>query len=308
MKGSESPEMALPSAPDSTHSAVSPSVLGAYWLVVKRAAIAWIDDDAPSMGAALAFYTAFSIAPLLVIVIAVAGAIFGVEPARNAIIEQLGELLGPVGADAIKHLLQTAAVEGSGLVPSIVSLVLLLVGATTVLVELQADLDKIWDAPPRAEGGLTAILRTRLYSLGLILGFGFLLIASLVVAGGIAALAHNWRISISGARLLHALDFLASIAVFTVLFAMLFKWLPNVSISWRDLWIGSLITSLLFNIGRLGIGLFLGRSATASAYAAAGSLVVLLLWLYYSAQIFLFGAELTWSHARLRRSARPQPP
>ena len=126
---------------------------------------------------------------------------------------------------------------------------------------------------------------------------------SLVVAGGVAALAHNYRVSITGARLLHTLDFFTSMFVFTLLFAMLFKWLPNVSISWRDLWAGSLITSILFNVGRLGIGLYLGRTATASAYAAVGSFAVLLLWLYYSAQIFLFGAELTWSHAKIRRGA-----
>jgi membrane protein len=260
------------------------------------------------MGAALAFFSAFSLAPLMMIVIAVAGAVFGLESARNAVLEQFGDLLGPVGADALRRLLESAASEGSGWLPTLISFVLLVVGATTVLVELQTDLDKIWNAPPRREGGVTAFLKARLSSLGLILGFGFLLIVSLVVAGGVAAVAHSWRITVSGARVLHTIDFLGSIVVFSVLFAMLFKWLPNVRISWRDLWIGSVITSVLFNVGRLGIGLYLGRSATASAYAAAGSFVVLLLWLYYSAQIFLFGAELTWAHANLRRNANPVSP
>jgi len=292
----------LPSSPDSAYREIPVSGARAYWLMVKRAAMAWIDDGAPSMGAALAFYSAFSIAPLLIIVIAVAGAIFGVDPARNAVMQQFADLLGPAGADAIARLLQSAAVDGSGVLATIVSSVLLLVGATTVLVELQTDLDKIWNAPPRP-GGIAGILCSRLYSLALILGFGFLLMVSLVVAGGVAALAQSWRVSSSGARVLHTLDFLISIGVFTVLFAMLFKWLPNVIISWKDLWAGSLITSILFNVGRLCIGLYLGRSATASAYAAVGSFAVLLLWLYYSAQIFLFGAELTWSHSKMRRGA-----
>jgi len=302
MKASTSQEPALRASPDPADQEAPPSVPATYWLMVKRAAIAWVDDGAPSMGAALAFYSAFSLAPSLIIVIAVAGAIFGADPARNAVMAQFSDLLGPVGADAIARLLKSATVAGSGVVATIISSLLLLVGATTVLVELQTDLDKIWNAPPRP-GGVAGMLRSHLFSLGLILAFGFLLAVSLVVAGSVAAIAHSWRVSISGAGLLHTLDFFMSILIFTVLFAMLFKWLPNVSISWRDLWAGSLITSILFNIGRLGIGLYLGRSATASAYAAVGSFAVLLLWLYYSAQIFLFGAELTWSHAKLRRGA-----
>ena len=297
MKLAQSPQTESSPASRRLH---AESILGAYWLMVKKAAIAWLDDGAASMGAALAFYSAFSIAPLLIIVIAVAGALFGVESARNAVLGDFAGILGPVGAEALGRLLEAAAFQGSGVVPTLISLVLLLVGATTVLVELQVDLDRIWEAPPRA-GGLTALVRDRLCSLGLILVFGFLLMLSLIIASAVAAFTHSWRISAPGARLLHGIDFVLSIAAFTALFAMLFKWLPNVSIRWRDLWIGAFITSVLFNVGRLGIGLYLGRSAMASAYAAAGSFVVLLLWLYYSAQIFLFGAELTWAHAKLRR-------
>ncbi|TMH35748.1 MAG: YihY/virulence factor BrkB family protein [Betaproteobacteria bacterium] len=277
--------------------------IGAPWRVLKRAAMAWVDDDAASMGAALAFYSAFSLAPLLIIVIAIAGAVFGLDPTREAVIDQFADVLGPVGADAMKRLLQAASFQGSGLIATVIGTVVLLVGATTVLVELQSDLDRIWNAPPRREGGFMGLLRARLWSLALVLGFGFLLMVSIVVAGAVAALAHSWRTTITGARLMHLLDLAISTGVFTVLFAMLFKWLPNVQISWKDLWVGAFVTAILFNVGRLGIGLYLGRSATGSAYAAAGSFVVLLLWLYYSAQIFLFGAELTWAYAHSRTGA-----
>ena len=277
--------------------------IGAPWRVLKRAAMAWVDDDAASMGAALAFYSAFSLAPPLIIVIAIAGAVFGLDPTREAVIDQFADVLGPVGADAMKRLLQAASFQGSGLIATVIGTVVLLVGATTVLVELQSDLDRIWNAPPRREGGFMGLLRARLWSLALVLGFGFLLMVSIVVAGAVAALAHSWRTTITGARLMHLLDLAISTGVFTVLFAMLFKWLPNVQISWKDLWVGAFVTAILFNVGRLGIGLYLGRSATGSAYAAAGSFVVLLLWLYYSAQIFLFGAELTWAYAHSRTGA-----
>jgi membrane protein len=276
-----------------------------YLSLLKQAAAAWSNDRAASMGAALAFYSAFSLAPLLIIVIAVAGMIFGVDAARGAVSAQLGTLLGPVGADALQKLLMAASNEGSGVVATVIGVAVLLVGATTVLVELQDDLDRIWEAPPRKESGLKSMLRARLISFGLILGIGFLLVVSLVVGSTLAALAHHWRISVSNARALFALDFALTIVVFTVLFAILFKWLPYVKIAWRDVWAGALLTAVLFNVGRLAIGWYLGSGATASTYAAAGSFVVLLLWLYYSAQIFLFGAEFTWVHAKHR--TRPQP-
>jgi len=273
-------------------------LLREYLLLIKEAAIAWVDDRAPSMGAALAFYTAFSMAPLLVIVIAIAGAVYGVDAARGAVVEQFGHLLGPVGADALEKLLVSAAIDRGGVLATVISSVVLFIGATSVLVEIEDDLDHIWDAPPRRENGLVAIVRARILSFGLILGIGFLLVVSLLVGSALAALAHYWRFSIANATLVFVLDFTVAVAVFTVLFAMLYKWLPHVHIAWRDVWTGALMTAILFNMGRLAIGFYLGNSAIASTYAAAGSFVVLLLWLYYSAQIFLFGAELTWVHAK----------
>ena len=250
------------------------------------------------MGAALAFYSAFSLAPLLIIVIAIAGAVFGIDAARHAVVEQFGALIGPIGARAVERLLSASSSFGSGLLATSISGVTLLIGATTVLIELQNDLDRIWKAPARHQGGFVAVVRARLLSLGLVLCFGFLLLVSLVVATAIAAVARVWQLP--DARFLYAIDFVISIGVFAVLFAMLFKWLPNVAIAWGEVWAGAATTAVLFNLGRLAIGFYLGQSTTASAYAAAGSVLVLLLWLYYSAQVFLFGAELTWAHAHLR--------
>jgi len=273
-----------------------------YPMLFKQATMAWIDDRAPSMGAALAFYTAFSLAPLLVIVIAVAGMIYGVAAARGAVIGQFSDLLGTAGAEAVEKLLVAAAIEPGSVGATVLGFVLLFVGATTVLVELEDDLDRIWEAPPRKESGLVTMLRARLISFSLILGIGFLLLVSLLVGGALAALAHYWHFSLTDAIVVFILDFLVMIAVFTIVFAMLYKWLPHVDIAWADVWAGALVTAVLFNVGRLAIGFYLGHSAIASTYAAAGSFVVLLLWLYYSAQIFLFGAEFTWAYAKRRKS------
>jgi membrane protein len=273
-----------------------------YPTLFRQAAIAWFDDRAPSMGAALAFYTAFSLAPLLVIVIAVAGMIYGVDAARGAVVGQFSDLLGPVGAEALEKLLIAAAIETGSVGATILGFALLFIGATTVLVELEDDLDRIWEAPPREESGIVAMIKARLISFSLILGIGFLLLVSLLIGSGLATLAHYWRFSLTNATVIFAIDFLVNAAAFTVVFAMLYKWLPHVEIAWADVWAGGLVTAVLFNVGRIAIGLYLGNSAIASTYAAAGSFVVLLLWLYYSAQIFLFGAEFTWAYAKRRKS------
>jgi membrane protein len=272
-----------------------------YWSIFKEAANAWVDDRAQTMGAALAFYCAFSLAPLLVIVIALAGSIYGVDAARGAVVSQFSALLGPLGADALEKLLIAAAFERGGLAATVISFIVLFIGATTVLVELEDDLNQIWRARPREGSGFVALLRARVLSFGLILGIGFLLVVSLLLGSGLAAVAHYWRFSVTDAGLVFLIDFVVTIAAFTVLFAMLYKWLPQVRIAWRDVWAGAFITAVLFNIGRLAIGFYLGNGAIASTYAAAGSFVVLLLWLYYSAQIFLFGAEFTWVHAEHRK-------
>lgn len=269
-----------------------------YIDLLKRSGSAWVADNAPSMGAALAFYSAFSLAPLLIIVIAIAGAAYGRDAARGAIVAQLADVVGLSAAEAIQALLAGAQETASGVVATVVGAITVLVGATTVMVELQDDLDKIWKVAPREGSGLLAILRARVVSLGMILAIGFLLLVSLVLTGAIAAAANYWGAIFPGAALfLYVANFLLSLVVVTVLIAMLYKWLPNAAIAWRDVWVGAFTTAALFSVGQVAIGVYLGQSAIASAYGAAGALVVLLLWLYYSAQVFLLGAEFTHAYA-----------
>jgi membrane protein len=251
------------------------------------------------MGAALAFYSAFSIAPLLIIVLHVAAFGFGLEEVRIVVIDQFRSLLGASGAAAIEGMLDAAANVTSGRLGAAVGVIALLIGATSVLVELQGDLDRIWKTPPRHEGGIVNVLCARVLSFALVLAIGFLLLVSLAISSALAALQPYWSAMVT-VSLVSAIDFSIAIIVFTALFSMLFKWLPNVSIAWKDVLVGAFTTAVLFNVGRLAIGLYLGRVATASAYAAAASLMVLLLWLYYSAQIFLFGAELTRAYSKYR--------
>jgi|KBSMisStaDraftv2_1062788.scaffolds.fasta_scaffold53173_4 membrane protein len=277
-----------------------------YVDLMKRSGVAWVDDRAPTMGAALAFYSAFSLAPLLIIVIAVAGAAFGVDAARGAIVGQLAGLVGAPAAEAIQALLKAAQETRTSIFATVVGLLTMLVGATTILVELQDDLDHIWKAPRRPGSTLLSMLRARVLSLGMILGVGFLLLISLALSGAITAMETyaQSRLSAAALPLLMIWNLSVSVGGVTVLFAMLYKWLPNVPISWKDVWMGAFITACLFSAGRYAIGLYLGRSAVASAYGAAGTLVVLLLWLYYSAQVFLLGAEFTCLFAKHRAHCR----
>ena len=273
--------------------------LARVWTLVRKAVSAWIDDYAPSMGAALAYYTLFSIAPLLIIVIAVAGVVFGADAVQGQIVQQLQGLIGREGAVAIQGLIKSANEPKQGLVATIVSVVVLLIGATTVFGELQSALDRIWRVPaPAKTSGLWSLLRARLLSFGMILGMGFLLMVSLVVGAGLSAFGAWWGAAFSGwTVLLQVLNLGLSLALSTGLFAMIYKLMPRAKISWRDVWIGAAVTAALFEIGKYLIGLYLGTSAIASGFGAAGSLVVLLVWVYYSAQIFLLGAEFTWVFA-----------
>lgn len=280
--------------------------LKALWSLLKESVSAWDDDYAPSMGAALAYYTIFSVAPLLIIVIAVAGIVFGEDAARGEIFAQLRSLVGPEGATAIEGLVKSASQPAKSTVAAIVGVVTLIVGATTVFAELQSDLDRIWEVPaaPKASG-IWKLLRTRVLSFGLVLGMGFLLLVSLVLSAALSALATlygGWFNSYE--TLLQAVNFIVSFAVVTGLFAMIYKFLPRVPIGWHDVWIGAAVTALLFDIGKLAIGLYLGKSSVVSGFGAAGSLVVLLVWVYYSAQIFLLGAEFTWAYAHRYGSRR----
>ena len=268
------------------------------WGLVKAAASGWVADYAQSMGAALAYYTMFSIAPLLLIVISIAGLLFGEEAARGEIFGQLETMLGAPGALAVEGLLESVREPAEGVTATVFGAVLLLIGATSVFGELQDALDRIWRAPARAgQSGLWGLLRARLLSFGMILGIGFLLMVSLVVSAALAALRKQWGPVFSDWSVTSVIDLGASFLLTTVVFAMIYKIMPRVHIDWKDVWIGAAATSLLFTVGKFLIGLYIGRSGISSGFGAAGSLVVVLVWVYYSAQIFLLGAEFTWAYA-----------
>jgi len=271
------------------------------WLLARRAVDAWTDDYAPSMGAALSYYALFSIAPLLLIVIGVAGFFFGEEAARGEIFGQIAGLIGAEGARAVEGLLASARKPESGLLAMLVGTALLITGASTVFGELQNALDRIWRAPAReATQGWWKLIRVRLLSFGMILGIAFLLMVSLVLSAVVSALGRWWG--------LHVLDLALSFALTTVLFAMIYKVMPRVRIAWRDVWVGAAVTAALFALGKWLIGLYIGKSSVTSAFGAAGSLVVLMLWVYYSAQIFLLGAEFTRVYAEAHGSRMPATP
>ncbi|SEN24951.1 membrane protein [Nitrosospira multiformis] len=278
------------------------------WNLVKASFSSWVDDYAPSMGAALAYYTLFSIAPLLLIVISTAGLVFGEEAVRGEIFGQLRDLMGDQGAAAVEGLLASVSEPEKGAAGAVVGTVLLLIGATTVFGELQNAFDRIWRAPGKDKnGGIWELIRTRLLSFGIILGIGFLMMVSLVFNAAVSALGKWWGGFFSGLEILvTSLNFIFSFVFTTAVFAMLYKFMPKVKIQWKDVWAGAIVTALLFTIGKTLIGLYIGKSAISSGFGAAGSLVVVLVWVYYSAQIFLLGAEFTWVYSHARGSRKNQ--
>jgi len=283
--------------------------LAQVWDLIRKSVIAWVDDYAPSMGAALAYYTLFSLAPLLIIAIAVAGLFFGEEAARGEIVEQIQGLIGRDGALAVQGLLKSASEPAKDILAAVVSIITLVIGATTVFGELQSDLDRIWRVPAAVnESGIWSLLRTRLLSFGLALGLGFLLLVSLLVSAAIVGFG-KWSYGVFAGQeaYLHSLNFGISFAITTLLFAMIYKIMPRARIAWRDVWVGAAVTAVLFEVGKLLISVYLGSTGVASGFGAAGSLVVLLVWVYFSAQIFLLGAEFTWVYSHEYGSKRAQP-
>jgi len=278
--------------------------------LLKAAAVHWVQDYAQSMGAALAFYTMFSIAPLLLIVISIAGFFFGKDAAQGEIHYQLQGMLGAQGALAVQGLLESAARPADTALATAFSLVVLFVGATSVFAELQDALDRIWRAPAKGRSsGLWGLLRARLLSFGMILGIGFLLIVSLAFSAALAALSKWWDpLSTGWATISNATELGLSVLLLTAVFAMIYKAMPRVRVDWRDVWIGAAVTSLLFIAGKFLIGLYIGTSGISTGFGAAASLIVVLLWVYYSAQIFLFGAEFTWAYSHRFGSRKGQAP
>jgi membrane protein len=258
----------------------------------------WQNDDALDLGAALAYYTIFSLAPLLLVVISVAGLVFGREAVQGQLVGQIQGLVGRQGAEAIQTMIANAGHHGSGVVATAIAVVTILFGATGVFGQLQKTLNKIWGVEQKPGLGLKGLLEARALAFGMILGIGFLLLVSLVVSALLSGLDSYLAGLFPGAPiLLSILSGVLSFALVTLLFAMIYRILPDVEISWQDVWFGAGVTAALFTVGKYLIGLYLGHSSVASVYGAAGSLVVVLLWVYYSSQILFFGAELTQVYA-----------
>jgi membrane protein len=265
----------------------------------KEAGVKFWGDSGPRLGAALAFYTAVSLSPLLLAVVAIAGLAFGEEAARGEIVEQIHDVVGQEAATVIEQLVLKSANKSDGIAAAVIAFAVLLFGASGVFAELQGALNAVWKVPGRKhEGGIWSFVKNRLLSFSLVCGTAFLLLVSLVVSAILAAVQGKIAGWMPGMDVLaQVLNFLLSLALTTLLFAMIFQWLPETDLAWSDVWVGAAVTALLFAIGRYLIGLYLGRAAVGSAYGAAGAFVVLLVWIYYSTQILLFGAELTFVYA-----------
>jgi membrane protein len=263
----------------------------------KEAGVAWDADNVSRLAAALACYTLLSMAPLVVLCVAIASVAFGREAAQGQIAAELGSVVGAEGARAIESVIANAKNPQSGLLASLGGIAVLLFGASGVFGELQSSLNAVWEVQPKPGRGVWQIVKDRFFSFTMVLGVGFLLLVSLVVSAALAAAGAFFEHALPLPWLWQVLNQLISLGVTTVIFALMFKVIPDVSVRWRDVWLGALVTALLFGLGRLLLGLYIGRSGVASAYGAAGSVVALVLWTYYSAQIFLFGAEFTQAYA-----------
>jgi membrane protein len=267
-------------------------MIGKAWLLIKQTAYGFFADEALTRGAAIAYYTMFSLAPLLIIVIAIAGLAFGRDAAEGAIVGQLSGLMGEQSAAVLQSMITSANNWAAGILATIIGVATLLLTATGTFAEIQSALNAIWKAAPSAN--LSEIVRTRLLSLGLVVTLGFLMLVSLVVSAALAALGSYLDYLMPGGQILVAIaNFVLSLTIISALFAAIYKILPDKPISWRDVGVGAVATALLFVLGKSLIGFYIGSSGVASSYGAAGALLIILLWVYYSAQVFLVGAEFT---------------
>jgi membrane protein len=268
------------------------------WPLLRETVSEWSADRAPRLGAALSYYTVFSLAPVLLVAIAVAALFLGTEAAEGKIVQELEGLLGRDAAAGVQTMLKSSGRRDGGVLATLIGISTLLLGATGVMVELQSALNTVWKVRPKPGQTIKTLLRTRLLSLALVISLGFLLLVSLVMSTALAAVS-GWLTELSPqwAVLGFVLNEGVSLLVVALLFGLMFKVLPDAKVAWRDVWIGAFVTSLLFHVGKFLIGLYLGRAAVASAFGAAGSLAVLLVWVYYSAQIVLLGAEFTRVYA-----------
>lgn len=263
-----------------------------------KAAKGWSSDNVPRLGASLAYYTLFSIGPILLIAIAIAGFVFGPEAVRGEIVQQLQGMVGPDGAKVVQDLVESASLPGRGAIAITVGAVTFLLAATGVFLELQHALNTIFRVKAKSDSGISGMVKARIRSFGLVLSIGFVLMVSLGVSAALAAMSAYLGDGAGVSSIIwQVINVAVSFGVITLMFALIYRFLPDVKLSWRDVWVGSITTALLFTIGKQLLAVYLGHSSTASSYGAAGSVIVLLLWVYYSAQIILFGAELTRIYA-----------
>ena len=282
-----------------------PTFLQLFWAAIKG----WSTDDVPRLGASLAYYTLFAISPILIIVIAIAGTVYGPDAVRGQIVGEIGGLIGQQGAAAIQTLLQSAHRDSTGSLAVVIGTATLLIAASGAFLELQHALNTIFrvKTDPK-KSGIERLLLSRLRSFGLVVSIGFLLLVSLIVSAALTALATRFEHTAVGSPgVLQVLNVVITLAVMTLLFGLIYRLLPDVRLAWHDVWIGAFVTSMLFSIGKFVIGLYLGHSSVASSYGAAGSIVVLLVWVYYSAQIILLGAEFTRVYAQKTNGRAPAP-
>jgi membrane protein len=281
-----------------------------YVRMLRDAVTAWWNDQAPSKGAALAYYSMFSIAPLLYLIISIAGLFFGPDAVRGMVFDQIASLMGQNGAEAIREMLAHVSEPKTGTMTTVVSIAVLLFSASSVFGQLQTALDTIWRVPEAEKrkeqsNGVWSFVRSRLLTFGMVLGLAFLVTISLLLSAALSALGKWWGPFFGQwEAVAHLLDVVVNFAVLTVVFGAIYKLMPRAHIQWRDVWVGAFVTALLFVIGKFLIGLYLGKGDVGSSFGAFGSIVIVMVWVYYSAQIFLLGAEFTWVYAHARGSRR----
>lgn len=274
------------------------------WETVKETGKDWLDDNASRLAAALAYYSLLSLAPLLVIAVAVSGFFFGADAARGRVAGELGAIVGGQAAQSIEAVVANAKSPSAGVWSTVVGVVTLFFGASGVFGELQSSLNTVWEVEPQSGGGIWGQVKARFFSFTMVLGVAFLLLVSLILSSILSALGGAVAMWMPGGEVLWQMaNALLSLVVVSGLFALIFKYVPDAEVQWRDVWVGGVVTALLFTLGKFLLGLYLGRAAVGSSYGAAGSLIALVVWVYYASQIFLFGAEFTQVQARRRGRA-----
>jgi membrane protein len=279
------------------------------WVILKTAVAQWFRHRSARLGAALAFYSVFSMGPLLLLVVAISGLFFGADAVRGSLSGQFRSLLGPIGSQAIEAMLAGASSKPAGHAAALVGVFLILISAVGVVAQLKDAMNTIWNVEDPGEVSIWWYARTYLVSFAGVLALGFLLTIALVLSATLSAISNAVGGEAAAASTLwEAINFIVSLAILAALFAMLFKWFPDTEVAWQEVWFGAIVTALLFNIGKLVIGWYVGSQGLESTYGAAASIIVLLIWVYYSAQIVLFGAELTHAYSAERGSRRRQSP